>query len=122
MTEGKNKPQSPGQQSREELRRLLAAKQARKLHAMKQRDRNAWFGLGMFGLVGWSVAIPAVALTALGVWIDARHAGPYSWTLMLLVIGVALGCANAWFWVSRERKDIEAQRREPHQEDSDAAD
>lgn len=118
MTEEKDKPQRSGQQSREDLRRLLAAKQARKLRAMKQRDRNAWFGLGMFGLVGWSVAIPAVALTALGVWIDARHAGPYSWTLMLLVIGVGLGCANAWFWVSRERKEIEAQRHEPPKEDA----
>ncbi|ABA90226.1 ATP synthase N, Q subunit [Syntrophotalea carbinolica DSM 2380] len=117
MTEDKDKPRRSGQQSREDLRRLLAAKQERKLRAIGQRDRNAWFGLGMFGLVGWSVAIPAVALTALGVWIDARHAGPYSWTLMLLVIGVGLGCVNAWFWISRERKEIETQRHEPPKED-----
>jgi ATP synthase protein I len=122
MSEEKDKPTRPERHSREELRRLLAAKQARKLRAMGQRDRNAWFGLGMFGLVGWSVAIPAVALTALGVWIDARHAGPYSWTLMLLVIGVGLGCVNAWFWVSRERKDIEADRNRPPEEDADDSD
>jgi ATP synthase protein I len=118
MTDAKDKGPHPGQKSREELRRLLAVKQARKLRAMKQRGRNAWFGLGMFGLIGWSVAIPAVALTALGVWIDARQTGPYSWTLMLLVIGVGLGCVNAWLWVSRERKNIEAERREPPEEDS----
>ncbi|MDK2848441.1 MAG: synthase protein [Desulfuromonadales bacterium] len=122
MTEDKQKPQRPGEKSREELRRLLAAKQARKLRARGQRDHNAWFGLGMFGLVGWSVAIPAVALTALGVWIDAHHAGPYSWTLMLLVIGVGLGCVNAWFWVSRERRDIEAERRELPKEDENDTD
>jgi ATP synthase protein I len=108
----------PGQQSREEFERHLAAKHARKLRAMRQRDRNAWFGLGMFGLVGWSVAIPAVALTALGVWIDARSSAPYSWTLMLLVIGVAVGCVNAWFWISRERRDIEEQRRLPPEEET----
>ena len=118
MTDAKDKGPRPGQKSHEELRRLLAVKQARKLRAMKQRGRNAWFGLGMFGLIGWSVAIPAVALTALGVWIDARQSGPYSWTLMLLVIGVGLGCVNAWLWVSRERKDIEAERREPPDADS----
>lgn len=118
MTEGKDKTPRSGQQSRDDLRRLLAAKQARKLRAIEQRGHSAWFGLGMFGLVGWSVTIPAVALTALGVWIDARHTGPYSWTLMLLVIGVGLGCFNAWVWVSRERKDIETERREPPQEDT----
>ncbi|MGE4544084.1 MAG: AtpZ/AtpI family protein [Pedobacter sp.] len=118
MTDEKDKTPRTGQQSRDELRRLLAAKQARKLRAMEQRGRSAWFGLGMFGLVGWSVAIPAVALTALGVWIDARHAGPYSWTLMLLVIGVGLGCVNAWIWISRERRDIETERREPPQDDA----
>lgn len=117
MSEDKDRPPRPEQRSRDTLRRQLAAKQARKLRARGQRDRNAWFGLGMFGLVGWSVAIPTVAFTALGVWIDARHSGAYSWTLMLLVIGVALGCVNAWFWVNRERRDIEAQRREPPEED-----
>jgi ATP synthase protein I len=107
----------PGRRSREEFERQLAAKQARKLRAMRQRDRNAWFGLGMFGVVGWSVAIPAVALTALGVWIDARSSAPYSWTLMLLVIGMAVGCLNAWFWISRERRDIEEQRQLPPEEE-----
>lgn len=108
-----------GFQSREELRRLLEAKQQRKLRARGEREHKVWFGLGMFGLVGWSVAIPTVACTALGVWIDARHGGPYSWTLMLLVIGVALGCLNAWFWISRERREIETRRHVPPQGDEE---
>jgi ATP synthase protein I len=57
----------------------------------------------MFGLVGWSVAVP----TALGVWLGVKldewyPAGTTSWTLTGLVVGVALGCLNAWFWVKRE--------------------
>jgi len=56
----------------------------------------------MFGLVGWSVAVPTVVLLALGIWIDGQTNSPYSWTLMLLVIGIALGCLNAWYWVKRE--------------------
>jgi ATP synthase protein I len=60
--------------------------------------------MGMFGLVGWSVAIPTLAGIALGVWVDTRWPGPYSWTLMLLVIGVGLGCLNAWYWIKRESR------------------
>ncbi|MEZ4485074.1 MAG: AtpZ/AtpI family protein [Syntrophotaleaceae bacterium] len=91
----------------EEFRRRLVVRRSRFLRARQQGERPAWFGLGMFGLVGWSVAIPTVSLTALGVWVDRRWTSPYSWTLMLLVIGMALGCLNAWIWVSRERRDIE---------------
>ncbi len=56
----------------------------------------------MFGLVGWSVAIPALIGVALGMWIDFRRPSQYSWTLMLMLIGIALGCLNAWRWVHRE--------------------
>ncbi len=77
------------------------------MRARSRGDQSVWFGLGMFGLVGWSVSIPTVLGVALGVWIDLRWPSRYSWTLMLLVIGVALGCMNAWFWLSRERKNLE---------------
>lgn len=71
-----------------------------------RRDRNIFLGLGLFGVVGWSVTIPAVAATFLGVWIDAHFSSRYSWTLMLLGIGLGLGCANAWHWLQRERQSI----------------
>lgn len=98
----------------------VAAKQARKLRAQEHRDQSAWFGLGMFGLVGWSVAIPAIVFIAIGVWIDTRSSGAHSWTLMLLIIGICLGCLNAWFWVSRERQEIERQHRDGTKEEDDA--
>jgi ATP synthase protein I len=63
---------------------------------------SVWFGLGMFGLVGWAVAIPALLGVALGVWLDGRVPGRRSWTLTLLLVGLALGCVNAWYWVKRE--------------------
>ena len=31
---------------------------------------------------------------------------------MLLIIGIMLGCLNAWFWVTRERKMIEEDKEE----------
>lgn len=80
----------------------VGVKEERKVRAHKERNHDIWFGLGMFGLVGWAVAIPALAGIALGIWIDNRWPSPYSWTLMLLVIGVLTGCLNAWYWVKRE--------------------
>lgn len=106
-----------GDDVRQDFRRKLEASQRRRLRALRQGDRSVFFGFGMFGLVGWSVAVPALVLTALGVWIDSVSSSRYSWTLMLLVIGVLLGCLNAWFWVSKERKVIEEERRENGEED-----
>jgi ATP synthase protein I len=100
--------QQPAQ--RAEFERQVAVKRRRKLRALRHRQHNLWFGFGMFGLVGWSVAVPAVALTALGVWLDRRFEEPRSWTLMLLLLGIVLGCLNAWHWVSKERKEIERER------------
>jgi ATP synthase protein I len=86
----------------EELGRKVGAKETRKMKARRERDRSIWFGLGMFGLVGWSVAIPTVIAVAVGVWIDVKWPSRFSWTLMLLFVGVVLGCMNAWYWVKRE--------------------
>lgn len=92
---------------REQLETELARKARRKLRARSEGDRGIWFGLGMMGLVGWSVAIPTVLGIALGVWLDARTdaARDISWTITCLVVGVFLGCLNAWFWIQREMED-----------------
>jgi len=96
--------QSREDKHREELTRRVALKENRKLKARRERDRSVWFGLGMFGMVGWSVAIPTLIGIALGIWVDTTWDGPYSWTLMLLFIGVMIGCLNAWYWIKRESK------------------
>ena len=92
--------------TQEDLIAVVGSKEARKLRARREGQRSIWFGLGMFGIVGWSVAVPMLALMALGIWIDTRWPSQYSWTLMLLLLGVALGCINAWYWVNRERSKI----------------
>jgi len=86
------------------LAEQVGAKEARKVKARSEKDRGVWFGLGMFGLVGWSVAIPTLVGVAVGVWIDKTWPTRYSWTLMLLFVGVVLGCLNAWYWVKRESR------------------
>lgn len=93
--------------SQEELAEIVGAKENRKVRARQDAHRSVWFGFGMFGIIGWSVAVPTVACIALGVWIDSRWPSPYSWTLMLLFVGVVLGCMNAWYWVTRERSKLD---------------
>ncbi len=71
-----------------------------------------WYGLGMFGTVGWSVAVPTVTAAFVGVWIDYHWPSKYSWTLMLLLIGLIIGCWNAWYWVRKEGDTITREREE----------
>ncbi len=92
----------------------VGAKVTRKLKARRNSTQGVWFGLGMMGLIGWSVAIPTLLGAALGLWLDRRFPGGRSWTLALLVAGLAIGCLNAWFWVSKEDK---AMRDEPEDDD-----
>ena len=89
---------------RREAAEEIARKARRKRDARRRGERGVWFGLGMFGLVGWAVAVPTLAGVALGAWLDRVAPGDFSWTLALLLGGVALGCLNAWWWVSRESR------------------
>lgn len=88
------------------LVREVGAKAARKLRARHDGARTVWMGLGMMGLIGWSVAIPTLVGAALGIWLDSRFKGPHSWTLALLVAGLVLGCWTAWHWVAKEDRSM----------------
>jgi len=88
------------------LAEQVGAKATRKLKA-RRGPQGAWFGLGMMGLIGWSIVVPTLLGAALGSWLDHRHAGSRSWTLALLVAGLTVGCLNAWHWVTKEAKAIE---------------
>jgi ATP synthase protein I len=96
------------------LGQAVGAKAARKLRAQRHVTRTVWFGLGMMGLIGWSVAIPTLIGALFGLWLDRHYPGGRSWTLALLVAGLTIGCFNAWHWVAKEDK---AMREE--QEDND---
>ncbi len=82
----------------------IGAKAARKLKAQRSAHQGVWFGLGMMGLIGWSVVVPTLLGAALGIWIDAHYPGKHAWTLALLMAGLVIGCLNAWHWVTKEEK------------------
>lgn len=108
------KSEIKGGKDRNSLSQEIGARAARKLRAQRHVTRTVWFGLGMMGLIGWSVAIPTLLGAALGIWLDQRYPGGHAWTLALLVVGLAIGCLNAWHWVAREDKAIREE-----QEDND---
>ncbi len=84
----------------------IKAKAARKLKARRNSAKGVWFGLGMMGLIGWSVVIPTLLGALIGLWLDKRGQGNHVWTLTLLVAGLVIGCLNAWHWVVKEDKEM----------------
>jgi ATP synthase protein I len=76
-----NKPLKP----KPPLSQEVGAKAARKLKARRNPHARVWFGLGMMGLIGWSVAIPTLLGAALGLWLDSTLSGtiPGRWRCWL---------------------------------------
>jgi ATP synthase protein I len=70
--------------------------------ACRARQLTFWQGLALAGAVGWMVSLPAVLGALLGRWLDSHFAMGISWTLSLLALGLALGCASAWRHVKKE--------------------
>ena len=91
-------------------------KAKRKLKARRNPSQSVWFGLGMMGLIGWSVVVPTLLGAALGIWLDKHYVGGRSWTLALLAAGLAAGCINAWHWVDKEDKAMREEEEEDHDE------
>ena len=70
--------------------------------ARRGRHLGFWEGLSLAGAVGWMVSLPSVLGALLGRWLDGRAGAGISWTLTLLLLGLAAGCASAWRYVRRE--------------------
>lgn len=113
-----NDKQPSGRQS--DLARKVAEKSARKLKSRRNASQKAWFGLGMMGLVGWSVAVPTLIGVFVGIWIDSTGKSRYSWTFMLLVAGIVIGCLNAWHWLSKEEKDLRDEEEQDRMEQEES--
>lgn len=100
---------------RNNLSQVVKTKEKRKLKEKRKSKQSMWFGLGMFGLVGWSVAVPTLLGTLLGIWLDSRFPGKQSWTLTMLIIGLIMGCLTAWHWLSKEHSEIHKDQEDTHE-------
>ena len=60
-------------------------------------------GMAYLGAAGWYIPVPTVLGAFLGQWLDKTY--PYktvSWSLNCLLLGLAVGMLNMWFWLKRE--------------------
>jgi ATP synthase protein I len=99
-------PETKSASREADFSRKIGALEARTVKAKRRGVQGIWLGLGMFGLVGWTVTVPTLLGVLLGLWIDRHYPGIHSWTLSFLIIGLFIGCLNAWYWVAKEEKAI----------------
>ena len=107
-----DKPPIKASKSAPILAGQVGAKAARKLKARRNSTQGVWFGLGMMGLIGWSVVVPTLLGAALGLWLDKHYPGTHAWTLALLMAGLAIGCFNAWHWVAQEDRAMQEEQED----------
>ncbi len=109
--------ETQGSQSQKKFSQLIEDKEKLRLREKHRSKRGMLYGMGMFGLVGWSVVIPTLAGALLGFWLDKHFHGTQSWTLTFLLIGLITGCITAWHWVSRENKEIHKEEKNHDERD-----
>ncbi|MDT8399584.1 MAG: AtpZ/AtpI family protein [Pseudomonadales bacterium] len=114
MMNTEHREQSPSGREQQNFVDKIGVQVARKLKARRDRSSGLWFGLGMMGLIGWSVVVPTLLGTGLGIWIDKHHADEHSWTLALLMAGLTLGCLHAWLWIAREDRVMHEDEDDKH--------
>ncbi len=61
-------------------------------------------GFSTFGMIGWSIVVPTVGGAFLGLWLDQVAPQNFSWTIALILGGVAVGAMIAWAWMDKENK------------------
>ena len=77
----------------------------RRKRGLKQRKRSVWMGMGMFGLIGSSIALPPLVGLFLGLWLDGRTETNFSWAFALMAGGLTLGLVNVWGWMQKAAKE-----------------
>jgi len=82
----------------EKLMDKISSDADKKIEARK-KGKEIMFGLGIFGIVGFSIAIPTLMGILLGTYLDKRTDSSISFTITFLFLGLLVGCVNAWRWV-----------------------
>ncbi|MBQ0745990.1 MAG: AtpZ/AtpI family protein [Marinobacter sp.] len=68
-------------------------------------------GLGAFGIIGWSIAVPTVGGAFLGLWLNKVAPQNFSWPIALILGGVVVGGIIAWNWIDKEGPDQKGDKR-----------
>ncbi len=83
-------------------------------HARSKPGESPLLGFSVFGIVGWSIAVPTVAGAFLGHWLNQVAPQEFTWTIALILGGVAIGGFIAARWlqkvgVEQDRQSLESQ-------------
>ena len=82
------------------------ARQAKRLKSARDNPGPSPLrGIGTFGMIAWSIAVPTVGAAFLGLWLDRVAPQAFSWTIALILGGVVLGAFIAASWINKERGD-----------------
>jgi ATP synthase protein I len=97
------------------LAEQVGVKERRRLRARRLGGNGVWFGVSLMGLIGWSISVPTLLGTALGLWLDEKHPGRHSWTLAMMVAGVSIGCLVAWHWLAEQTETLRSESDDDHE-------
>ena len=101
MPDDDRRREGPLDPAAEEMRRRVGERRRDIERYRREGDRSFWSNLGLIGVVGWSIIIPALVGGFLGRYLDRRFDTGTMWTLSLLLVGLVAGCLNAWGIIKR---------------------
>lgn len=105
----------PQNNNHHKFSKAVENKEKRKIKEKRRSKHPVLRGIGMFGLIGWSVVAPTLLGTFFGVWLDEQFPSKHSWTLTFLITGLIIGCMGAWYWLSKEKKDIQKEEEDANE-------
>lgn len=76
--------------------RAAVRRDAQRLARRETGHRSFWRSLGVIGMVGWPIAMGAVGGSFGGRYLDTYFQTGIRFTLMLMTVGVTVGCIAAW--------------------------
>lgn len=79
-------------------------KSAEELMKARREKSRFWHYAQMLGVGGWLFVIPVVAGAYIGRYMDRKLGGEISWTITLIIIGIAVGCYNIWYFLLRKSR------------------
>ncbi len=104
------------QQEQDSLQKMQ--RQARSLARMRRRRGYSLLtGLSAFGVIGWSVTLPAVTGAFLGLWLNRVAPQKFSWPLALILAGLVLGLIMAFSWLEQQQRITREQNEETGEDD-----
>ena len=77
-------------------------KSAEELSKAREEKSRFWHYAEILGVGGWLFVIPVVAGAYLGRYIEERTKGDISWTITFIIIGIAVGVYNVWYFLIRK--------------------